>query len=101
MILTSNAVPSDRKGFFTGDDTLLCTLDRIFDKASVFMMRGPSYRGRGLGTHSVESVPQATRLRIFSSHADDDVMAVGFPRSYGLQREGGGGPVRFLAERQG
>ena len=34
MILTSNAVPSDRKGFFTGDDTLHCMLDRIFDKAS-------------------------------------------------------------------
>ena len=63
MILTSNAVASDWPQFFTGDDTLLCTLDRIFDKASVFMMRGPSYRGRGLDTFSVEAVPQATKHR--------------------------------------
>lgn len=63
MILTSNAVASDWPQFFTGDDTLLCTLDRIFDKASVFMMRGPSYRGKGLDTYSVEAVPQATKQR--------------------------------------
>lgn len=63
MILTSNAVASDWPEFFTGDDTLLCTLDRVFDKASVFMMRGPSYRGKGLDTYSVEAVPQATKQR--------------------------------------
>lgn len=63
MILTSNAVAKDWPAFFTGDDTLLCTLDRIFDKASVFMMRGPSYRGRELDTFSVEAVPQATKQR--------------------------------------
>lgn len=49
--------------FFTGDDTLLCALDRLFDKASVFVMRGPSYRGRGLDTYSVEAVPQAVKVR--------------------------------------
>ena len=63
MILTSNAVASDWPEFFTGDDTLLCTLDRVFDKASVFIMRGPSYRGKGLDTYSVEAVPQATKQR--------------------------------------
>lgn len=63
MILTSNAVASEWPKFFTGDDTLLCTLDRVFDKASVFMMRGPSYRGKGLDTYSVEAVPQATKTR--------------------------------------
>ena len=63
MILTSNAVASEWPKFFVGDDTLLCTLDRIFDKASVFMMRGPSYRGKGLDTYSVEAVPQATKQR--------------------------------------
>ena len=46
-----------------GDDALLCALDRVFDKASVFMMRGPSYRGRELDTYSVEAVPQATKVR--------------------------------------
>ena len=35
----------------------------VFDRASVFMMRGPSYRGRGLDTYSVEVVPQATNVR--------------------------------------
>lgn len=63
MILTSNAVASDWPRYFEGDDTLLCTLDRIFDKASVFMMRGPSYRGKGLDTYSVEAVPQVTKTR--------------------------------------
>ena len=63
MILTSNTPPSGWDEFFTGDDTLLCALDRVFDKASVFMMRGPSYRGRDLDTFSVEAVPQATKQR--------------------------------------
>ena len=26
-------------------------------------MRGPSFRGRGLGTYSVEAVPQAVKVR--------------------------------------
>ena len=55
--------PSGWDEFFTGDDTLLCALDRLFDKASVFVMRGPSYRGRGLDTYSVEAVPQAVKVR--------------------------------------
>ena len=55
--------PSGLDEFFTGDDTLLCALDRLFDKASVFVMRGPSYRGRGLDTYSVEAVPQAVKVR--------------------------------------
>jgi DNA replication protein DnaC len=63
MILTSNSVASDWPKFFTGDDTLLCTLDRMFDRASVFLMSGPSYRGRGLDTYSVEAVPQVTKTR--------------------------------------
>lgn len=63
MILTSNASPGSWGEFFTGDDTLLCALDRVFDKASVFVMRGPSYRGRLCDTYSVEAVPQATKTR--------------------------------------
>ena len=63
MIPTSNAVASDWPELFAGDDTLLRTLVRIFDKASVFMMRGPSYRGRWLDTYSVEAVPQAIKQR--------------------------------------
>ena len=63
LILTSNVAPSGWDEFFAGDDTLLCALDRVFDKASVFMMRGPSFRRRGLDTFSVEALPQATRQR--------------------------------------
>ena len=63
MVLTSNSSPSEWGEFFTGDDALLCALDRLFDKASVFVMRGPSYRGRELNTYAVEAAPQATRLR--------------------------------------
>ena len=62
-VLTSNIAPSGWDEFFTGDDTLLCALGRLFDKASVFVMRGPSYRGRELDTYSVEAVPQAVKVR--------------------------------------
>ena len=32
MILTSNTSTNNWDEFFTGDDTLLCTLDRLFDR---------------------------------------------------------------------
>ena len=35
MILTSNTPTNNWNEFFTGDDTLLCTLDRLFDRTSV------------------------------------------------------------------
>ena len=38
MVLTSNTPTNNWDEFFTGDDTLLCTLDRLFDRASVFIM---------------------------------------------------------------
>ena len=40
--------------FFTGDETLLCALDRVFDRATVFMMKGASFRGAELETLTVE-----------------------------------------------
>ena len=61
MVLTSNIAPSGWDEFFTGDDTLLCALDRLFDKASMFVMRDPSYRGRGLDTYSVEAAGKVYR----------------------------------------
>jgi len=63
LILTSNTPVNSWAEFFTGDDTLPCTLDRIFDKASVFVMRGPSYRGAECDTFSVEAVPSVAKLR--------------------------------------
>lgn len=57
MILTSNTPTNNWDEFFTGDDTLLCTLDRLFDRASVFVMKGASFRGADLEIFSVESSP--------------------------------------------
>lgn len=62
LIVTSNAPVCNWAEFFTGDDTLLCTLDRVFDRASVFMMKGTSFRGGGLETFSVEAAPEAVKL---------------------------------------
>lgn len=56
LILTSNTPTVQWGDFFTGDDALLCALDRLFDRASVFMMKGPSYRGRECEVFSVEAM---------------------------------------------
>lgn len=62
LILTSNISANKWGEFFTGDETLLCTLDRIFDRATVFMMKGVSFRGAQSETLCVESSPIATKL---------------------------------------
>ena len=62
LIITSNAPVVNWDQFFTGDGTLLCALDRIFDKASVFIMKGASFRGAECETFSVEALPQAVKL---------------------------------------
>ena len=59
MMLTSNTPTNNWDEFFTGDDTLLCTLDRLFDRASVFVMKGASFRGAELEIFSVEASPMA------------------------------------------
>lgn len=46
MIFTSNKSPDKWGEFFNEDSALLCALDRIFDDATVFMIKGNSYRGR-------------------------------------------------------
>jgi len=48
IIFTSNKSPSQWKQNFNEDDDLLCALDRIFDDATVFNIRGDSYRGKHL-----------------------------------------------------
>ena len=63
LVLTSNTPANNWDGFFVGDDTLLCALDRIFDKASVFVMRGSSFRDVECDTFSVETVPSVTKLK--------------------------------------
>ena len=62
LVITSNTPVNNWDEFFTGDDSLLCTLDRIFDKATVYMMKGASFRGASLETLSVEAVVAAPKL---------------------------------------
>ena len=62
-ILTSNYGADKWGEFFTGSSTLLCTLDRIFDNATVFMLKGASFRGAGLETYAIETAPIAVRAR--------------------------------------
>lgn len=63
LILTSNFPVVNWSDFFTGDETLLCMLDRIFDKATVFMMKGASFRGTELETFAVESAPSTIKMK--------------------------------------
>ena len=55
MIFTSNRSPDKWGEYFSEDSSLLCALDRIFDDATVFMMKGDSYRGRKLETIALET----------------------------------------------
>ncbi len=55
MIFTSNKTPDKWGEFFSEDSSLLCALDRIFDEATVFMIKGNSYRGK-----HCETIPLST-----------------------------------------
>lgn len=46
LIFTSNRGPDKWGEYFNEDSSLLCSLDRIFDVATVFMIKGNSYRGK-------------------------------------------------------
>ena len=48
IVFTSNKSPSRWRETFNEDDALLCSLDRIFDDATVFNIRGESFRGKNL-----------------------------------------------------
>ena len=48
IVFTSNKNPSEWRSIFNESDALLCTLDRIFDDAIVYTIKGASYRGRKL-----------------------------------------------------
>lgn len=55
MVFTSNKDPSLWPENFSENDSLLCALDRIFDDAVVFSIKGDSYRGRKLETVSLRT----------------------------------------------
>ena len=56
LILTCNTTRNQWGDFFTGDDTLLRAPDRLFDRASIFMMKGPSHCGQECEVFTVEAV---------------------------------------------
>ena len=55
MVFTSNKNPALWREDFNEGSTLLCALDRIFDEATVFKLRGESFRGKKLDTVSVQT----------------------------------------------
>lgn len=55
MVFTSNRDPSQWQENFCESDALLCALDRIFDNAVVFTIKGESFRGRKLEAVSLRS----------------------------------------------
>ena len=55
IVFTSNKSPALWRENFSEDDALLCSLDRIFDDAAVFNIRGESFRGKKLETYSIQA----------------------------------------------
>ena len=55
VIFTSNKMPGLWKENFNEDDSLLCALDRIFDDATVYSIKGESYRGKKLETVNLQT----------------------------------------------
>ena len=52
IVFTSNKHPSHWRSNFNEDDSLLCALDRIFDDATVFNIKGESFRGKKLNKYN-------------------------------------------------
>ena len=55
IVFTSNKNPSQWRSNFNEDDSLLCSLDRIFDDATVFNIKGESFRGKKLETIALQT----------------------------------------------
>ena len=70
IVFTSNKNPSQWREIFNEDDALLCALDRIFDDATVFTIRGQSYRGRKLEKISLQAGKTSKKPTKASSTTD-------------------------------
>ena len=55
IVFTSNKNPVNWRANFNEDDALLCALDRIFDEAIVFNLKGESFRGKKLETFALQT----------------------------------------------
>ena len=60
IIFTSNKNPARWRENFNDEDSLLCALDRLFDDATVYKLRGKSYRGKKLETVNLEVGPKTS-----------------------------------------
>jgi DNA replication protein DnaC len=55
IVITSNKSPSDWQDCFEEPTAALCAIDRIFDRASVFVMHGTSYRGKSRKVYNLDT----------------------------------------------
>jgi len=68
LVFTSNKNPSLWRENFNEDDALLCSLDRIFDDATVFSIRGESFRGKRLETIALQTGNISPQIRTEQSN---------------------------------
>ena len=69
MVFSSNRDPAQWKENFCENDALLCALDRIFDDAVVFIIKGESFRGRKLEWRSWVNKMVAEPVSPSAAHA--------------------------------
>lgn len=62
IIFTSNKQPNEWAEYFDGNDDLMCSLDRIFDRASIFDIKGESYRERACTNYALEASAPVTGI---------------------------------------
>lgn len=62
IVFTGNKNPSEWRSNFAEDEALLCSLDRIFDMATVFNIRGNSFRGQNLETIALQTTKTITPM---------------------------------------
>lgn len=64
IVFTSNKNPSQWRGNFNEYDSLLCSLSRILDDATVFNIKDESFQGKHLETITLQTsrvmVPEST-----------------------------------------
>lgn len=51
IVFTSNKNPSEWRGNFNEDDAMRCAIDRIFNTATVIIIKGNSFRGANCETY--------------------------------------------------
>ena len=76
MIFTSNKSPNTWGEFFNEDSSLLCALDRIFDMATFFMIRGKGLNVDKLKAKYQELMKQKNELTSTYKKCEKDVQSL-------------------------